>query len=182
VGRFVTQDSMKGNISVPLSFNRYVYARDDPEKYNDPTGHASMHIQMDWGGSSNTDITVQTYKVDGNTVIVTKETGTDGYVTLYSTTVSEGGEPVSTTVAASPIMVTKPQSPSQSTCYAEIGHGAELIASGYGIFDIFDSIAVYYGVEVSGTIATVSILGFAFGAPIAIALIGLYVTYYNVQC
>ena len=39
IGRFLTEDTYTGSESDPLSLNRYIYARDHPEKYNDPNGH-----------------------------------------------------------------------------------------------------------------------------------------------
>ena len=37
--RFITMDSQVGSPSDPLSQNRYIYARDNPETIMDPTGH-----------------------------------------------------------------------------------------------------------------------------------------------
>jgi RHS repeat-associated protein len=42
-GRFITQDSHRGNLNDPQSLNRYIYGRDNPEKYIDTNGH------MYWG-------------------------------------------------------------------------------------------------------------------------------------
>jgi RHS repeat-associated protein len=39
IDRFVTEDSSKGNLEDPLSLDRYIYARDNPEAITDPTGH-----------------------------------------------------------------------------------------------------------------------------------------------
>jgi RHS repeat-associated protein len=39
-GRFVTEDSNNGMLSDPMSLNRYAYARDNPMKYEDPSGNA----------------------------------------------------------------------------------------------------------------------------------------------
>ena len=36
IGRFLTEDTYTGSESDPLSLNRYIYARDNPEKYTDP--------------------------------------------------------------------------------------------------------------------------------------------------
>jgi len=38
-GRFVTEDSYAGDDNDPMTLNRYVYGRDNPERYTDPTGH-----------------------------------------------------------------------------------------------------------------------------------------------
>ncbi|MGI0080109.1 MAG: RHS repeat-associated core domain-containing protein [Nitrososphaerales archaeon] len=39
INRFITEDSTKGSLEDPLSLNRYIYARDNPEAIVDPTGH-----------------------------------------------------------------------------------------------------------------------------------------------
>src|SRR5207244_10468716 len=39
IGRFITQDSSPGVREDPQSFDRYVYARDNPLKIVDPNGH-----------------------------------------------------------------------------------------------------------------------------------------------
>ena len=38
IGRFTSLDVQQGNISDPLDMNRYVYCRNNPTKYIDPTG------------------------------------------------------------------------------------------------------------------------------------------------
>jgi RHS repeat-associated protein len=57
IGRFITEDSSSGSLADPLSLNRYIYARDNPEAITDQTGH-------DWWSSltkavSNTVVTVK---------------------------------------------------------------------------------------------------------------------------
>ncbi|MGH2637936.1 MAG: RHS repeat-associated core domain-containing protein, partial [Rhabdochlamydiaceae bacterium] len=39
LGRFITEDTVTGSLTDPLSQNRYIYAEDNPESYVDPTGH-----------------------------------------------------------------------------------------------------------------------------------------------
>jgi len=46
IGRFVTQDSYPGSRADPQSLNRYIYARDNPMKFIDPTGHAAAHMMF----------------------------------------------------------------------------------------------------------------------------------------
>ena len=41
-GRFVTQDKSNFRLSDPLSLNRYIYARDNPLTYIDPTGNVAV--------------------------------------------------------------------------------------------------------------------------------------------
>jgi len=50
IGRFITQDSWNGTKYDPLSLNKYIYARDNPERYVDPNGHffASMLIDGEY--------------------------------------------------------------------------------------------------------------------------------------
>jgi RHS repeat-associated protein len=45
IGRFVTEDSYQGDKNDPLTQNRYIYSRDNPEKYNGPSGHF-MHSSI----------------------------------------------------------------------------------------------------------------------------------------
>ncbi|MFM1652556.1 RHS repeat-associated core domain-containing protein [Brevibacillus sp. B_LB10_24] len=41
VGRFISEDTYKGQVENPLSLNRYVYTYNNPLRYFDPTGHDS---------------------------------------------------------------------------------------------------------------------------------------------
>jgi RHS repeat-associated protein len=41
-GTFLTRDSYLGNITQPLSLNRYAYAMNNPLMYTDPNGHMSL--------------------------------------------------------------------------------------------------------------------------------------------
>jgi len=47
-GRFVTEDSYSGSMADPLTMNRYIYARDNPERYTDPDGHMFV-VETDGG-------------------------------------------------------------------------------------------------------------------------------------
>ncbi|MGG1264994.1 RHS repeat-associated core domain-containing protein [Brevibacillus laterosporus] len=38
-GRFITEDTYKGQVDNPLSLNRYTYTENNPIRYIDPTGH-----------------------------------------------------------------------------------------------------------------------------------------------
>lgn len=40
IGRFTTPDVLRGDLSNPLSLNRYTYVRNNPLRYIDPTGNA----------------------------------------------------------------------------------------------------------------------------------------------
>ena len=51
IGRFVTQDSYNGSKTDPLSQNRYVYARDNPMRYVDLSGHMISTGGGDAGGT-----------------------------------------------------------------------------------------------------------------------------------
>jgi RHS repeat-associated protein len=46
-GRFVTQDSFGGKPTDPQSLNRYIYARDNPEKMMDSNGHMALRIDSE---------------------------------------------------------------------------------------------------------------------------------------
>ncbi|MGG1475210.1 RHS repeat-associated core domain-containing protein, partial [Brevibacillus agri] len=39
MGRFVSEDTVKGQVDNPLSLNRYTYVENNPLRYVDPTGH-----------------------------------------------------------------------------------------------------------------------------------------------
>ena len=45
LGRFVSPDSIVQNPLDPQAFNRYAYARNNPVRYTDPTGH-SFHERL----------------------------------------------------------------------------------------------------------------------------------------
>ncbi|MCK4261279.1 MAG: RHS repeat-associated core domain-containing protein, partial [Halanaerobiales bacterium] len=42
LGRFITADSYRGSITDPLSLNRYIYVKNNPLKYIDPSGHMAQ--------------------------------------------------------------------------------------------------------------------------------------------
>ena len=44
VGRFISRDTVEGQINNPLSLNLYTYVLGNPLKYVDPTGHVSRNI------------------------------------------------------------------------------------------------------------------------------------------
>ncbi|WP_139488122.1 RHS repeat-associated core domain-containing protein [Brevibacillus dissolubilis] len=70
VGRFITEDTYKGQVDNPLSLNRYAYVVNNPLKYVDPSGHVYViggtteKITMSdwWGFSQETrDMNVERY-------------------------------------------------------------------------------------------------------------------------
>ena len=73
-GRFTIQDSITGVQQDPMTLNRYIYARDNPERYVDPTGH-SMANSNDFGGTTdpNYHITASTICVGGTCTITTTQ-------------------------------------------------------------------------------------------------------------
>ena len=50
IGRFITEDSYGGDDNDPMTLNRYIYGRDNPERYVDPNGH--MLLVAEGGGGS----------------------------------------------------------------------------------------------------------------------------------
>jgi len=53
-GRFVSKDSVEGEITNPLSLNLYTYVQNNPINYVDPSGHVSIGLRdtvSQWGGS-----------------------------------------------------------------------------------------------------------------------------------
>jgi RHS repeat-associated protein len=99
-GRFVTQDSYTGSQNDPMTLNRYVYARDDPERYVDPTGHG-MHIMITDGGSDDPSdqITASSSCVNDVCTVTTTETY-GGYISTISTTFGSETSPTGVTTAA----------------------------------------------------------------------------------
>jgi RHS repeat-associated protein len=49
-GRFLQEDSYSGDINDPLSLNLYTYCHNEPNMYNDPTGHFFESLKNIWGG------------------------------------------------------------------------------------------------------------------------------------
>ncbi|QSX06736.1 hypothetical protein JYG23_04630 [Sedimentibacter sp. zth1] len=45
VGRFMTEDTYRGNMSNPQSLNQYAYALNNPVNYVDPTGHLAVYTE-----------------------------------------------------------------------------------------------------------------------------------------
>ncbi|MFS0567744.1 RHS repeat-associated core domain-containing protein, partial [Brevibacillus invocatus] len=48
VGRFISEDTYKGQVDNPLSMNRYTYVENNPLKFIDPTGHWSTDVSANW--------------------------------------------------------------------------------------------------------------------------------------
>ena len=44
IGRFTSLDIKEGNIASPLDMNRYVYCRNNPIKYSDPSGESALAV------------------------------------------------------------------------------------------------------------------------------------------
>ena len=47
-GRFITQDPFKGNPNDPASLNLYVYCKNNPLKYTDPSGYKEYGVGKYW--------------------------------------------------------------------------------------------------------------------------------------
>ena len=52
IGRFITPDSIVPNPLNGQDYNRYTYVRNNPVKYNDPTGNMPCHLELIGCGSS----------------------------------------------------------------------------------------------------------------------------------
>jgi RHS repeat-associated protein len=51
VGRFISQDPLKGRLSLPQTLNPYIYVEDSPTSSTDPTGMADCNWNpLSWGG------------------------------------------------------------------------------------------------------------------------------------
>ncbi len=44
MGRFISEDTVKGQVDNPLSLNRYTYVSNNPLKYVDPSGHINVGV------------------------------------------------------------------------------------------------------------------------------------------
>ncbi|MFH1209704.1 MAG: RHS repeat-associated core domain-containing protein [archaeon] len=60
-GRFISADSIEGNIEKPQTLNRYSYVLNNPLKYNDPTGNVPGNANSDFVNPS-----VQNLVVEGS--------------------------------------------------------------------------------------------------------------------
>ncbi|MED1784003.1 RHS repeat-associated core domain-containing protein [Brevibacillus fortis] len=52
VGRFISEDTYKGQVDNPLSLNRYTYVSNNPLRYIDPSGHRQCEGANNCGGDS----------------------------------------------------------------------------------------------------------------------------------
>ena len=68
-GRFITEDAYHGKKSDPSSWNRYVYAEDNPIRYTDPTGHG---IPVPNTNAGFTDLPINPY-MSGSQIITVYE-------------------------------------------------------------------------------------------------------------
>jgi len=50
VGRFISEDTNKGQVDNPLTLNRYTYVHNNPIRYYDPTGNAAAEMPAGGGG------------------------------------------------------------------------------------------------------------------------------------
>lgn len=48
VGRFISEDTYKGQVDNPLTLNRYTYVENNPLRYIDPTGHWKQEHGANW--------------------------------------------------------------------------------------------------------------------------------------
>ncbi|WP_421617413.1 RHS repeat domain-containing protein [Brevibacillus sp. TJ4] len=48
VGRFISEDTYKGQVDNPLSLNRYTYTHNNPLRFVDPTGYWSTEVTANW--------------------------------------------------------------------------------------------------------------------------------------
>ena len=105
IGRFVTEDSLTGSRNDPLSLNRYAYARDNPERYEDPTGHFMHSSIIGEGSDPNVVVTTTSACVDGVCTITTVESY-DGYTETITTVTGTETDSSGNTVTAMSASVT----------------------------------------------------------------------------
>jgi len=90
IGRFITEDSYEGDDNDPMTLNRYVYGRDNPERYEDPSGHMLLVAEGGGGGSPVAVITTQVVTmITTVTTVVTISTPTRQKTTTTVTTTTQ---------------------------------------------------------------------------------------------
>lgn len=74
-GTFLTEDSYQGELTTPLSQNRYSYVHNNPVNYTDPSGHR-IHAMMDGGGGRRKNNLPKVYPVfpNGTSIIQQQQT------------------------------------------------------------------------------------------------------------
>ncbi len=97
LGRFVQSDSIIPNPGDPVSFDRYAYVRNNPIKYNDPTGHWYCGDQYDPACAENAQEMAQ-YQImvagySPTSSCMSNTVCTDAYDTFVAVTVSLGYVP-----------------------------------------------------------------------------------------
>lgn len=66
-GRFISEDSYKGDIKDPASLNLYTYCHNDPINFSDPSGHSSKPpAWLDWDGDGKVDTKDDKERFDKN--------------------------------------------------------------------------------------------------------------------
>ena len=88
IGRFITEDSYSGNDNDPMTLNRYIYARDNPEKIVDPSGHFGHVMLTDYNDQGFMDTLVATTTPGGQTAYLAPTQTTTVSVGDTTTTVS----------------------------------------------------------------------------------------------
>ncbi|HEV2226816.1 MAG TPA: RHS repeat-associated core domain-containing protein [Nitrososphaerales archaeon] len=194
-GRFAAQDSYYGNKNDPMTMNRYIYARDNPERYIDPNGHAILAIATTTEGEAPRNWAaplpfvpplIDVNKVStvpsppspsrGNLVrtadVVLSQIGKDQYtktVIQTSTTVTQTTTTSTTTPPSNPNL-------NPVNCVTAPAGGA-ILSEGAGIF-VFGSGAEFIG----ATAAFIGILSFGVAIPILLVAVSVAYYYYDPSC
>jgi RHS repeat-associated protein len=191
VGRFITEDSYEGDDSDPMTLNRYIYGRDNPERYTDSSGH--MYVVSTGGGGAiagNPTITISSAVTTTNWnaphVLIRTTTSTqtvtltsDTYTVAVTTTTTSmttyiNMNPVSKSSTTSTTTTTS----STSACMGSIGAVSLMVPEGFGALEAAEAA----GVEIGGTLAAVGVLTVGVGLPLILLFVAYYVVTYNVQC
>jgi len=90
IGRFITEDSFAGDENDPMTLNRYIYARDNPERYTDPNGRMFV-VETDSGQEIGVDYLYTPAVVETVTVADTERKRSEYYVTDIPASTSETG-------------------------------------------------------------------------------------------
>jgi RHS repeat-associated protein len=160
IERFVTEDSMmySMNIQNPLSLNRYIYAMNNPETFNDPDGH--MIGFPDHYGSYNDLLQVE------------EEENIDVGITLTEDVQEQNGEESSTTSSSTTVVTSEsPTTVTTTTSVTTTATSGSTIRGGVRISEIpWSEIGAY-------AVSSVFIVGgpaiIVFGAPAAAVFVFL---------
>ncbi len=163
IGRFITEDSYEGDDNDPMTLNRYIYGRDNPERYEDPSGHMPLtpnDLGPDLQSMCAADPAACT-SVTSSTSSTTSVVSADMYYTTYQKAVT------TTTTTCFEGYCTSKTATNSITTWTVMNPGYSPIGVGQGVTNGAQS-----GCSLSGDCGAVVVAGGAVGLTTAGALIG----------